>query len=138
MNLLFSIYLALGLMAGSPAPVAVGTVSGDWSRLPSLQTRGYGHLDSKVMARLHQIAGEGQCRLPGYDGRDLTLRLSFAAKFDPGGTLQRIVFQPLNCPEAEGIIGGALIAMMQGGDYRPTGKNPEGWYRGQFAFSYSA
>ena len=66
------------------------------------------------------------------------MRLSFAAQFDRGGTLQRVVLPPLNCAEAEGIIGGALIEMMQGGDYRPTGKNPDGWYRGQFTFTYAA
>jgi hypothetical protein len=137
MNLLVSLYVALSLTAGSPAPVAVGTMSADWSRLPTLQSRGYGHLSSKAMERLHEIAGEGKCRLPGYDGRELNLRLSFAAKFDPGGSLQRIVLPQLDCPEAEGIIGGALIEMMKGGDYRPTGKNPDGWYRGQFAFSFT-
>ena len=129
--------LMMGLTAASPAPVTVGTASGDWSRLPSLQARGYDHLNSKAMQRLHEIAGEGQCRLPGYDGRELNLRLSFAAQFDPAGSLQRIILPQLNCPEAEGIIGGALIEMMRGGDYRPTGKNPDGWYRGQFAFTFA-
>jgi hypothetical protein len=26
--------------------------------------------------------------------------------------------------------------MMQGGDYRPTGKNPDGWYQGSFTFGF--
>ena len=33
-------------------------------------------------------------------------------------------------------IGGALLEMMRGGDYKPTGKNLDGWYRGEFSFSY--
>src|SRR4029434_8477412 len=108
----------MALPAASPAPVTVGTASGDWSRLPSLQARGYDHLNSKAMQRLHEIAGEGQCRLPGYAGRELSLRPSFSTQFDAGGLLQRIILPQLNCPEAEGIIGGALIEMMRGGDYR--------------------
>lgn len=137
MNLLGTIALILALAAGPPSTVTVQTADGDWSNLPSLQSRGYDHLNSDYMTRLHQIASEGQCRLPGYSGSTLDLNLSFAAQYDPGGKLQRIVLPKLNCPEAEGVIGGALLDMMRGGDYRPTGKNPEGWYRGQFAFSFS-
>ena len=136
MNLLVSFYLILASAAGSPSPVTVQTADGDWSRLPSLQSRGYDHFHRDYMTRLHQIASEGQCRLPGYSGNRLDLRLSSAAQFDRGGSLQRLVLPKLDCPEAEGVIGGALLDMMRGGDYRPTGKNPDGWYRGQFSFSF--
>ena len=132
------LFLILALTTGSPSPVSVETATGDWSRLPPLQSAGNDHLNTKVMVRLHEIASQGQCNLPGYSGRRLDLRLSFAVQFNPGGSFQRIVIPKLNCPEAEGIIGGALLEMMRGGDYRPTGKNPEGWYRGQFSFSFTA
>lgn len=132
MNLLVSFALILA----STSSVTVETADGSWNRLPSLEARGYDHLNSDFMTRLHQIASEGQCQLPGYSGNRLDLNLSFAAQYDPGGSLQRIVLPKLNCPEAEGLIGGALLEMMRGGDYRPTGKNPEGWYKGQFAFSF--
>lgn len=137
MKLLVSVYLILASTAASAAPVTVQTADGDWSKLPSLQARGYDHLSSNVMQRLHEIASDGQCSLPGFSGGKLDFRLSFAAQFDPGGALNRIVLPKLNCPEAEGIVGGALLEMMRGGDYRPTGKNPDGWYRGQFTFSFS-
>lgn len=137
MNLLSSLSLFLAAAAGSPSPVTVETADGDWSNLPRLQARGYDHFNSDFMVRLHQIASQGQCRLPGYSGNRLDLRLSFAAQFDRGGSLNRIVIPKLNCPEAEGLIGGALLEMMSGGDYRPTGKNPDGWYRGEFSFSYN-
>ena len=136
MDLLMSLHLLLASAAGSSSPVAVVTADGDWSRLPRLEARGYHHLDSDYMTRLHQIASRGECQLPGYSGNRLDLSLTFAAQYDAGGSLQRIVLPKLNCPEAEGLIGGALLDMMRGGDYRPTGKNPEGWYRGQFAFSF--
>lgn len=130
------LFLMLALSAGSPSPVRVETANGDWSRLPSLAAPGYNHLTTKVMARLHEIASRGQCRLPGYSGGRLQMRLSFAAEYDRGGTLQRVVLPKLDCPEAEGIIGGALLEMMEGGDYRPAGKNPNGWYQGRFAFTF--
>jgi hypothetical protein len=133
-------YLALplfaALVAASAPPVTVETANGDWSQLPQLSQRGFNHLNTKMMVRLHEIASHRQCELPGYLGNRLDLRLSFAAQFDPDGSLRRVVIPKLNCPEAEGIVGGALLEMMQGGDYRPTGKNPDGWYQGKFTFSF--
>ena len=133
-----SLYLVLALFTDAAPPVTVETATGDWSQLPRLQTLSSDHLQSKVMVRLHQIASQGQCTLPGYSGGRLNLRISFAAHYDPDGSLRRIILPKLQCPEAEGLIGGALLEMMRGGDYRRAGKSPKGWYRGQFGFSISA
>jgi hypothetical protein len=133
--------LALALLM-APVPAAsasVETAIGNWSHLPALHHRGYDHLSSKMMQKLFEISSEGKCVLPGRAGRmksELHLNLSFAAHFEPNGTLTRIILPKLNCPEAEGVIGGALLEMVKAGDYKPTGKNLEGWYRGQFGFSY--
>jgi hypothetical protein len=135
MKLLFSLFLALTSVTASP--VVVETATGTWSNLPRLQVLGSDPLNTKVRVRLHQIASQGQCNLPGYSAGRLDLSISFAAQYDPSGSLQRIILPKLNCPEAEGLIGGALLDMMRGGDYRRTGKNPNGWYRGQFGFSFA-
>jgi hypothetical protein len=119
--------------------VSVETANGDWSKLPALHHRGYDHLSTRMMQKLFEISSEGKCVLPGRSGRmkkELNLSLSFAAQFQPDGTLNRVVLPKLNCPEGEGVIGGAILEMMRGGDYKPTGKNLDGWYRGQFSFSY--
>ncbi|HEX8842940.1 MAG TPA: hypothetical protein VF757_11670 [Sphingomicrobium sp.] len=127
----------LGLTAASPAPVTVETATGDWSYLPSLSVRGYDHLNLKMMAKLHEIASHGQCTLPGYSEGKLDLRLSFAVQYDPKGTLQRVVLPKLNCPEAESVVGGTVLEMLQGGDYRPTGANEDGWYKGDLSFTFA-
>ena len=137
MNLLVSFYMILAAAAGQPSQPTVETAVGDWSTLPSLEARVSDHLSTKAMARLHAIASAGECSLPGYSKGQLVMRLSFAAQFDPGGSLQRILLPKLDCPEAEGIIGGVLLKMVDGGDYRPTGKSPEGWYQGQLNFTYA-
>lgn len=137
MRHLLALPLSAALAAASVPSVTVETAEGDWSNLPRLTHAGSDHLNTNAMVRLHEIASQGQCSLPGYSGRRLDLRLSFAAQFDPDGTLRRVVLPKLNCPEAEGIIGGAVLEMMKGGDYRPTGKNPDGWYRGNFTFGYA-
>jgi hypothetical protein len=128
--------LLMALVAASAPPVTVEAATGDWSQLPQLSNRGYDHLNTKMMVKLHEIASQRQCQLPGYLGNRLDLRISFAAHFDPDGTLRRIVIPKLNCPEAESVIGGALLEMMKGGDYRPTGKNPDGWYQGKLTFGF--
>lgn len=127
----------MALTAATAPPVIVETAVSDWSFLPSLSSRGYDHLNLKMMAKLQEIASKGQCKLPGgYDRGKLDLRVSFAAQYAPNGALQRIVIPKLNCPEAESVLGGAVLEMLQGGDYRPTGKNPDGWYQGDLSFSY--
>jgi len=128
----------MALTAASATPVIVETAISNWSYLPPLSLRGYDHLNLKMMAKLHELASQGQCKLPGtYDSGKLDLRLSFAVQYAPNGALQRIVLPKLNCPEAESVLGGTVLEMLQGGDYKPTGANPDGWYQGDLSFSYA-
>ncbi len=138
MKRLLALPLLLATIAATAAVPKVEVGTGDWSALPALQSRGYDHLNSNVMQRLWELATEKKCRLPGYSMRKLDLRLSFAAQYNPDGSIARVVVPQLNCPEAEGIIAGALLEMMQGGDYRPTGNSPEGWYQGSLTFGFEA
>ena len=129
---------AFGLMAATAPQVTVVTAEGDWSRLPELGQYGYNHLNTKVMVKLHQIVKQRECQLPGYVNGRLDFGVSFAAQFNPDGSLREIVIPKLNCPEAEGVIGGALLEMINGGDYRPKGRTQDGWYRGSLTFAFEA
>ena len=129
--------LAMSLMAATAPSVSVETAHGDWSYLPPLEQGPYDHLDSVMMAKLYEITSAGRCRLPGFVANRLEFGVSFAAQFDPDGSVRRIVIPKYDCPEAEAVIGGALLGMIKGRDYRPTGKNPEGWYRGSFSFGFA-
>lgn len=128
--------LFLILLAASGPQPTVETAGGDWTQLPAMRFRGYDHLQPKVMAYLYQIAYRRQCTIPGYSVGKLDLNLPFAAQFSPDGGLQRVILPKLNCPAAEGALGGALIDMIQAGDYRPTGENPDGWYQSKLAFDF--
>jgi hypothetical protein len=128
--------LALALMAAPPSSISVETAQGDWSHLPRLDQGPYDHLNSVMMAKLYEISSEGRCRLPGFVANRLDFGVSFAAQFSPDGSVRRIVIPKYNCPEAEAVIGGALVEMIQGRDFRPTGKNANGWYRGSFTFGF--
>jgi hypothetical protein len=130
------LFLALTAAVG-PAP-KVEVADGDWSNLPTLQNLGYDHLHSNVMQRLWELANQKKCRIPGYSMGKLDLRVSFAAQYNPDGSLGRLILPRMNCPEAEGILAGAVLEMMQGGDYRRRGESPEGWYQGALTFGYQA
>lgn len=131
--------LALSLLAASAsaATIRVETANTDWSYLPLLEHRGYDHLKPRIMQRIFELANDGDCDLAGQSRNRIDIRLSFAAQFTNDGKLVRLILPRLNCPEGEGVIGGALLQMIQRGDYRPTGKNPDGWYRGNLSFAYS-
>jgi hypothetical protein len=136
MKQLLTLPLAAALMAATAPPVSVVAATGSWSDLPPIGNYGTDHLTKNLMVKLIDLAMKRQCALPGFKGDRLDFNISFAAQFDPDGTLRKVVVPKLNCPEAEAAVGGALVEMINGGDYRPTGKSPGGWYQGQFAFDY--
>lgn len=136
MKYFLALPLALTLMAAAPSNIRVEAADGDWSNLPALRTGSYDHLNSVMMAKLYEIAAEGRCKLPGFRANRIDFDVTFAAQYDPDGTLRRIIIPKLNCAEAESVVGGTVLEMLEGGDYRPTGKSGKGWYRGNFSFSF--
>ena len=137
MNRLSTLSLLVAAVSMPASAVTVETASGDWSKLPQLSQRGYNHLNEKMQAKLYEIAASNKC--PAFvlkEGR-LNLSISFATQYNPDGSLQRVVLPKLDCAEAESVVGGALLEMLQAGDYAPTGKSPAGWYRGGLGFSFA-
>lgn len=129
--------LLLAAMSVPAAAVTVETAAGDWSNLPKLSQRGYNHLNEKMQAKLFEIAQSNHCPAVALKQGRLDFNITFATQYAPDGTLQRIVLPKLDCAEAESVVGGTLLEMMQAGDYAPTGKSPAGWYRGGLAFSFA-
>ena len=133
---ILSLLLAAVSMPAAAA-VSVETANGDWSKLPNLAQRGYEHLNEKMEAKLFEIAQSNKCPSFALKQGRLDFNLTFATQYAPDGSLQRIVFPKLDCSEAESVVGGALLEMMQAGDYAPSGKSPAGWYKGGLAFSFA-
>ena len=135
--LLFVLALVTAAVA-SAASVSVETATGDWRDLPQLNQRGYDHLSEKMRAKLFEIAESKSC--PSFllsQGR-LDFRIGFAAQYDSAGSLTRLVLPRLGCPAAESVAGGAVLGMLQAGDYAPSGKSSTGWYQGTLGFSFAA
>jgi hypothetical protein len=134
--LAFSLLVAAGTAA--PAAVTVEAADGDWTKLPQLSQRGYEHLSEKMQAKLFDIAESKQCPSFVLNQGRLDMRIAFAVQYEPDGKLSRLILPKLGCPEAEGVAGGAVLEMLQGGDYAPNGKSPAGWYQGTLGFSFNA
>ncbi|MFL6776178.1 MAG: hypothetical protein ACJ8FN_07250, partial [Sphingomicrobium sp.] len=105
------------LAPAAAAAVSVETANGDWSKLPQLSQRGYEHLDEKMMAKLYEIAASKQCPSFALTQDRLNFRIGFATRYDIDGKLARVVLPRLDCPEAESVAGGAVVEMLQSGDY---------------------
>lgn len=132
-----SLALLLAAFAMPAAAVTVETAAGDWSNLPKLSQHGYAHLNEKMQAKLFEIAQSQRCPSFSLKQGRLDLSLTFATQYAPDGTLQRVVLPQLNCAEAESVVGGTVLEMIQGGDYAADGKSPAGWYKGGLAFSFA-
>lgn len=128
--------LAFALLAAS-VPAAAQTVQvaeGDWKHLPPLEYINSNHLDDLMLAGIADVVERGDCELPGQSKRHLDLTVPFAVQYGANGQVERLVLKKLGCTQIEGIVAGALLEMVKGGDFRPTPANSDGWFRGEFSF----
>ena len=123
--------------SASAAAVTVETATGDWSKLPQMSQRGYEHLNEKMQAKLYEIAESKQCPSFMLNQGRLDFRIAFATQYAADGSLSRLILPKLNCAEAESVAGGAVLEMIQGGDFAPTGKSVNGWYQATLGFSFA-
>ena len=137
MKAFLALPLLLAVPTAGPAAVVVESAKGDWSKLPQLSQNGYAHLNEKMQAKLFEIAESKQC--PSFTlklGR-LDFRMGFAVQYDAAGKLSRVVLPKLDCVEAESVAGGAILEMLQAGDYSAKGETINRWYQGTLGFSFA-
>jgi hypothetical protein len=135
-----TLYLVSSLLIAVAMPAAAVTVesaTGDWSKLPQMSQRGYDHLSEKMQAELYEIAESKQCPSFTLNQGRLDLRMGFATQYAADGSLSRLILPKLDCPEAESVVGGAVLEMIQAGDYAPTGRSANGWYQGTLGFTFA-
>jgi hypothetical protein len=137
MRTLCAFSLLLAAVSQPAVAVTVESASGDWSKLPQMSQRGFDHLSEKMQAKLYEIAESKQCPAFALEQGRLNFRIGFATQYAADGTLSRLILPKLNCPEAESVAGGAVLEMIQAGDYAPTGKSANGWYQGTLGFSFA-
>ena len=125
------------LMAASTAQaMTIETASGDWSDIPLMKSRGYS-LNEPVITRVYDLVRTGSCTIEGQSRKKLDMTVPFLVHYRSDGTPDRLVLSKIGCAEAESVIGGALVVLVDKGQFQSTGVNRAGWYRSEVSFSYS-
>ena len=129
--------LALALIAGSAGASAatIEAANGDWSALPLLERQGRQQVSTTTIERVHAIVAEAKCDLPGQTARRVSMTVPFAVQYGSDGTPSRVIIKRQNCEALESVLGGAVLQLVQSGEYKPTGENDYGWSRGEISFS---
>lgn len=122
------------LAAASIRSATVEAVEGDWSHLPYLYEERHAALISDAAGKIHRNAVSAGCKFDGLNRKQLDMALPFAAQFQSDGSLTRLVFKRLNCPQVEGVVADLLLKMIEAEELKPTGRNADGWYQGELSF----
>jgi hypothetical protein len=121
---------AIALMfAGSPAyaqSVEVGKVN--WSKLPALKERP-SRLDyAQLTERVGTVLSTGKCAIKGASPKRFDITVPYAVLIEPNGTASRIVVSDMRCTGIETLVGEAVLARSDAGDFLPTGEAKARWY----------
>ena len=131
------IMLGLGLFlaaTGTANAQSVDVGEGDWSSVPLIAPRGHVGIASAAIDRLHTLASLTSCKVQGFEAKRIDLTVPFVMQFTPQGAVDRIVLRDLKCPALETALGTVVLEMAKAGEYRPTGQNPQRWYRSELSF----
>ena len=126
----------LAVMSSQPADVGsqVSVAGGDWSNIPLVKRSGTLRISDDLISKI-ESAAFGECAKPGQSKTRLDMTIPFLVQFTPEGGVERVVIMRLDCPTIEQTAGGAVLQLARAGEYRPTGENVEGWYRGEIKIS---
>ena len=131
------IMLGLGLFlaaTGTANAQSVDVGEGDWSSVPLIAPRGHVGIAPAAIDRLHTLASLTSCKVQGFEAKRIDLTVPFVMQFTPQGAVDRIVLRDLKCPALETALGTVVLEMAKAGEYRPTGRNPQRWYRSELSF----
>ncbi|QDP18804.1 hypothetical protein [Sphingomonas xanthus] len=131
--------LGSAILAATSASMAlaspqVSTAGGDWSNIPLIKTQGSLRISTEAIDQI-EAAAAGPCARSGLSKKHVELTMPFLVKFSSQGAVERVVVREMQCAAIEQVIGGAVLQLAKAGEYRPTGENIEGWYRGEIALS---
>ena len=126
---------AAALAASSAVATEISAARGDWSEIPQISKLGNMRVSEVTAERIAAAAGQGKCAGLSH-GSSVRVAVPFLMEFTPAGELKQVVVWKVGCPEMEAVIGGALLQQAKAGEYRPTGENHLGWYRGDFLLDW--
>jgi hypothetical protein len=106
--------------------VDVGKVN--WSKFPALKEKP-SRLDYAQLAeRVSTVLSSGQCQIKGASPRRFDITVPYAVLVEPNGKAARVVVSEMNCTGLETMVGEAVLARSDAGDFLPTGEGKARWY----------
>lgn len=122
--------------AASPAlaqDVDVGLVN--WSKLPALKEKA-SRLDYADLAlRVETLLQTGDCNIPRQSPKRFDITVPYAVLVEPNGKIARVVVSRMNCTGIEMLVGQAVLARADAGDFLPTGEAKPRWYASALNFN---
>jgi len=118
----------------SAAGSQVSVAGGDWSNIPLVKRSSNLRISDDLISKI-ETAAFGECSKPGQSKSRLDMNIPFLVRFTPDGRVEEVVVRRLDCPTIEQAAGGAVLQLARAGEYRPTGENLAGWYRGEITIS---
>lgn len=128
--------LLAALTASSLPAQEVSVAGGDWSDIPPLVQLGSKTISDRALGQLTDAVVLNKCEVAGNE-RHMKLAVPFLLRFSSQGHIEQVVVQRIGCPAVETVLGGAVLQLAKSGEYRPSGMNQTGWYRGLFEFTYN-
>ncbi|HEU0310086.1 MAG TPA: hypothetical protein VFR36_02535 [Sphingomicrobium sp.] len=119
----------ISLAAALAAP-NLSSATGDWSNIPAVERRNNSDATAFIVDAIESAVQSGNCKISGVSGKRINLEVPFLIQFDTSGAVKEVVVGKLGCPEVEIAMGNAILRLAERGDYRPSGRNDVGWYRG--------
>jgi hypothetical protein len=129
--------VALLLAAAPAAAQTIETGSGDWSNVPQMREQVGASVDPNAVAAISEMVDRGQCTIPGQRRGNLDMNVPFLVLFKADGSIDRLVIHSIGCAQAEGLLAGAVLRLVQRGAFEPVGGRHEGWFRGEVGFAHS-
>lgn len=128
-----AISLVLAATPAAAQDVDVGQIS--WSKLPALKEK-TSRLDYADLAlRVQTLLETGDCNIPRQSPRRFDITVPYAVLVEPSGRIARVVVSKMNCTGIEMLVGQAVLARADAGDYLPTGEAASRWYASALNFN---
>lgn len=124
--------IGLAFIAAASATPNISTATGNWSEIPLVAKRNNSEGLTFVVEAIERAVRSNECTITGATRKRMELQIPFLIQFDASGAVREVVVQKLGCAPVETAMGNAILRLAERGEYRPTGVNQTGWYRGAF------
>ncbi|HWK37080.1 hypothetical protein [Sphingomonas sp.] len=127
--------IALVLAGGTASAQSVEVGTARWDRFPALQAKP-SRLDHAALATtVEALLKNKQCTFAHQSARRFDISVPYAVQFDDGGKVSRVLVANMGCTPLETLVGHAVLAQADAGDFLPGSGGAGRWYAGSLNFN---